>query len=266
MSRPMTAPARSRRSGPRPSWMLPPADPALFLSKTPSHHTLVSSAAAASVTQARQIDNSVNVPRVNVLFVLGGPASGKTALSAEIVATHPGAIHLEVRSLVRAAAQSGGALGERIKATFKVGKALPPTVTATVVRDAMLAASSAGPFVLSDFPRTLEHVEAFASLTEGSLPVRISALVLPSVGEEAAAARCKAVDANFLDATDMQLPEATLVKRAVAFEGLIAPVLKSLALRCSLHTLEPADSWETLSAAAKTTLATVAGFDMAPAA
>lgn len=246
--------------------MLPPVDPAGFLSKTPSHHTLFSSTAAASVTQARQIDNSISVPRINVLFVLGGPASGRAALSAEIAATHPGAIHLEVRSLVRAAALSGSALGERIKAMFKEGKTLPAAVTASLVRDAMLAASSAGPFVLSDFPRTLEHVEAFASVTEACLPARMSALVLPFVSEEAAAARWKASDEQFLDAADMKMPEATLVQRATAFEGFIAPVLKELTQRYPLHTLEPVDSWEQLSAAAKTTLATVAGFDMAPAA
>lgn len=244
--------------------MLPPVDPAAFLSRTPSHHTLTASAAAASIAQARLVENSVSAPRVNVLFVLGGPASGRAALSAEITAMHPGAIHLEVRSLLRAEALSGSAIGEQIKATFKQGKSIPTAVTVSLVRDAMLAAAP-GPFVLSDFPRTPEHVAAFANEALPLVPARMATLLL-RVSEEAAVARCKAADERFLDATDLQLGEAKLVQRAAAFEAQIKPVVEDLTLRCPLTTLEPTDSWEQLSAAATTALATVAGFDMAAAA
>ena len=95
MSRPCTpginASRPASRAGARaPSWAARPVEPAGFFSSKPSRHDLFPSASATSIAMSRRDVNS-NVPRVDVLFVLGGPSSGKKALCAELAAALPGA-------------------------------------------------------------------------------------------------------------------------------------------------------------------------------
>ena len=64
-------------------------DPALFYSSTPTHHNLTSSTSSSNIARARRAENSRHGHVV--LFMLGGPACGKTALSSALAAAIPGA-------------------------------------------------------------------------------------------------------------------------------------------------------------------------------
>lgn len=250
------------RAGPRPSWAAKPAAPSGFMSSKPSHHALGTSQSSANIAAARRTNNSLAVPRANVLFVLGGPASGKAALGAEIAAIYTGAVHLEVRALLRKVALSGTVLGERVKGLFSQGKALPATLTVAVLREAMVATASAGPFVLTDFPRTEEHVAAFMS---DGLPARIATLTL-RVSEAAALSRSRAEDAAFLEGNELQWPEAVLVKRLLAFDEQMVPVQALLARETQQPAIvvDASGTYTELSAAARAALEKVAGFDVKP--
>jgi len=226
-------------------------DPALFYSSMPpTHHSLASS---SNIAQARRVDNSRRGHVV--LFVLGGPSSGKTALSAALAAAIPGVEHLQVQQLLRREALAGTELGEHIKASFALGQPLAASVTASVLRDAM---GSARPerFIVSDFPLTPEHVVAFA---ETVLPNRFSAIRL-HVSTDMARERCRASNEQFLDVAELCLSEETLVRRLVDYEAHIEPVVRSLTESSWVQTVEASGAWADVLSKVQQALAAIPGY------
>jgi len=100
--------------------------------------------------------------RARVVFVLGGPGSGKGTQCARLVsAAGAGVSTVCAGELLRAAAQRDA----EIRATIDRGAIVPGHVTIGLLRDALRSASrahAAPPVVLLDgFPRALEQAEAF---------------------------------------------------------------------------------------------------------
>lgn len=112
---------------------------------------------------------SSTVPN-RVVFVLGGPGSGKGTQSAKLVADF-GVEHLSAGDLLRAHIKSGSADGKMVAEMIAQGQIVPSSVTVGLL-DAAMKASDKSLFLIDGFPRNDENREAFEKGT-GILPERV---------------------------------------------------------------------------------------------
>ncbi|THG23820.1 hypothetical protein TEA_001616 [Camellia sinensis var. sinensis] len=107
--------------------------------------------------------SSLNEKKVTVVFVLGGPGSGKGTQCANIV-EHFGYTHLSAGDLLRAEIKSGSENGTMIQNMIKEGKIVPSEVTIKLLQRAMQENAN-DKFLIDGFPRNEENRAAFESVT-----------------------------------------------------------------------------------------------------
>jgi adenylate kinase family enzyme len=98
-----------------------------------------------------------------VIFVLGGPGSGKGTQCAKIVDSY-GFVHLSAGDLLRAEINSGSENGTMIQNTIKEGKIVPSEVTVRLLQKAMEECNSNN-FLIDGFPRNEENRAVFEHVT-----------------------------------------------------------------------------------------------------
>jgi adenylate kinase (isozyme 1 subfamily) len=116
-----------------------------------------------------QSDAALTVPLVpgslpddtNVIFVLGGPGSGKGTQCERMVAKY-GFQHLSAGDLLRAEVASGSEVGRACQELMTEGKLVPQSVTIALLKNAMIS-SGASRFLVDGFPRALDQAEEFES-------------------------------------------------------------------------------------------------------
>ncbi|KAG0494412.1 hypothetical protein HPP92_005406 [Vanilla planifolia] len=123
--------------------------------------TLETSAAAGAKKNTNE--NPLGDKKVTVLFVLGGPGSGKGTQCANIV-QHFGFTHLSAGDLLRAEILSGSENGTMIQNMIKEGKIVPSEVTIKLLQIAM-AENENDKFLIDGFPRNEENRAAFEKVT-----------------------------------------------------------------------------------------------------
>ncbi|CDP09366.1 unnamed protein product [Coffea canephora] len=101
--------------------------------------------------------------KVTVVFVLGGPGSGKGTQCANIV-EHYGYTHLSAGDLLRAEIKSGSENGTMIQNMIKEGKIVPSEVTIKLLQRAMNESGN-DKFLIDGFPRNEENRAAFELVT-----------------------------------------------------------------------------------------------------
>jgi len=90
----------------------------------------------------------------SIVFVLGGPGSGKGTQCEKIKERYAGVVHLSAGDLLRAEAKSGSETGELIESIIKEGKLVPVEVTIGLLKAAMEKYREGMKMVLIDgFPR-----------------------------------------------------------------------------------------------------------------
>ncbi|KAL6767569.1 DAAK1 [Auxenochlorella protothecoides x Auxenochlorella symbiontica] len=94
-----------------------------------------------------------------IVFVLGGPGSGKGTQSGKLVKEF-GAVHLSAGDLLRAHMKSGTPDGQMVADMIANGRIVPSHVTVTLLKDAM-EASDKSLFLIDGFPRNEENRAAF---------------------------------------------------------------------------------------------------------
>jgi UMP-CMP kinase len=94
-----------------------------------------------------------------VVFVLGGPGSGKGTNCTRIVERF-GYVHLSAGDLLRAERESGSDLADMINTYIKEGKIVPAEVTVRLLRNAM-ESSGHNKFLVDGFPRDLHNLECW---------------------------------------------------------------------------------------------------------
>ncbi|KAG5231048.1 uridylate kinase family protein [Salix suchowensis] len=99
-----------------------------------------------------------------VVFVLGGPGSGKGTQCANIV-KHFGYTHLSAGDLLRAEMKSGSENGTMIQDMIKEGKIVPSEVTIKLLQKAMQDSGN-DKFLIDGFPRNEENRAAFEAVTK----------------------------------------------------------------------------------------------------
>ncbi|KYQ91891.1 UMP-CMP kinase [Tieghemostelium lacteum] len=95
------------------------------------------------------------VVKPNVVFVLGGPGSGKGTQSANIVRDF-GYVHLSAGDLLRAEMNSGSKDGAMISQMIKNGEIVPSSVTVNLLKNAIFSSKSLN-FLVDGFPRNQEN-------------------------------------------------------------------------------------------------------------
>lgn len=106
-----------------------------------------------------------DIEKVTVVYILGGPGSGKGTQSAHLVQDY-GFIHLSAGDLLRAEQErEDSEYGQLIKDYIKDGKIVPMEVTVKLLENAMHAKLShgRGRFLIDGFPRKLDQAAFFES-------------------------------------------------------------------------------------------------------
>ena len=100
-------------------------------------------------------------PKKKVVFVLGGPGSGKGTNCSKIVELF-GYVHLSAGDLLREERNSGSALAEMINTFIAEGKIVPAEVTVRLLRAAM-EKSGSNKFLVDGFPRDMDNLKCWES-------------------------------------------------------------------------------------------------------
>lgn len=92
-----------------------------------------------------------------VVFVLGGPGSGKGTQCDKIVAKY-GFTHLSTGDLLRDEVSSGSERGKKLTAIMEKGELVPLETVLELLKDGMLkAASTSKGFLIDGYPRELDQ-------------------------------------------------------------------------------------------------------------
>ena len=97
-----------------------------------------------------------------VIFVLGGPGSGKGTQCAKIVDSF-GYVHFSAGDLLRQFVRSGTKEGNECAEMMQQGKIVPSSVTVNLLKTAMKE-SGQSKFLIDGFPRNLENRDTFLSV------------------------------------------------------------------------------------------------------
>ncbi|OIQ20678.1 MAG: adenylate kinase [Bacteriovorax sp. MedPE-SWde] len=111
-------------------------------------------------------DPRLPCPKPNVLFVLGGPGSGKGTM-CELAQIQLGWKHLSAGDLLRAERNSGGESASMIEEIIKAGKIVPSEITVNLLKDEMeriTRTTGSTNFLIDGFPRSLENMEAWNNI------------------------------------------------------------------------------------------------------
>lgn len=104
-----------------------------------------------------------------IVFVLGGPGSGKGTQCAKIVKEF-GYTHLSAGDLLRDEQKSGSVHGEMIKNFIKEGKIVPVEVTIALIEKAIMVNRKHGQFkfLIDGFPRNQDNLKGWNDVAENS--------------------------------------------------------------------------------------------------
>ena len=103
-----------------------------------------------------------------VVFVLGGPGSGKGTQSARLVSEY-GFVHLSAGDLLREEVASGSKNGDMIANMIKNGEIVPSVVTVNLLKGA-IEKSGKDKFLVDGFPRNEENNQSWEDTVCTLLP------------------------------------------------------------------------------------------------
>lgn len=126
-------------------------------------HVYKKGVAPAPKVVLHHFDPRLPCPQPNVVFVIGGPGSGKGTM-CELAESQLGWTHLSSGDLLRAERQAGGPTAATIEEFLKAGKLVPNEVVVTLLKNAMetvTRTTGKNNFLLDGFPRSLGNLEAW---------------------------------------------------------------------------------------------------------
>lgn len=163
--------------------------------------------------------------KYQVVFVLGGPGSGKGTVCSRI-ASDFGYTHLSAGDLLREEQEGGGELGQMIKEMISIGSLVPASVTVQLLGKAMASAfksaNSCNKFLIDGFPRNMDNADAFYEILGRDCIVDY---VLFLDCDEATMK--KRLLHRGLTSGRLDDNEITIVKRFRTYNDLTRPVLQS---------------------------------------
>ncbi|MEM7387435.1 MAG: nucleoside monophosphate kinase [Verrucomicrobiota bacterium] len=137
-------------------------------------HVYKKGVAPAPTVVLHHCDPRKPCPRPNVVFVLGGPGSGKGTM-CELAESQLGWTHLSTGDLLRAEREAGGPNAEIIEQLIGGGNLAPNEIVVDLLRKAMervTRTTGRNNFLLDGFPRSLANLEAWYEMfgREAELP------------------------------------------------------------------------------------------------
>lgn len=108
-------------------------------------------------------DPRLPCPKPNVVFVLGGPGTGKGTM-CKLAEDQLGWTHLSTGDLLREELEAGGPTAASIDAYITAGKLVPNEITVALLKSAMeMTTRTTGKknFLLDGFPRSLDNLDAW---------------------------------------------------------------------------------------------------------
>ncbi len=136
-------------------------------------HVYKKGVAPAPKVTLHYVDPRQPCPKPNVVFVIGGPGSGKGTM-CEVAEIQLGWVHLSAGDLLRAELASGSATAESIDKIIKAGELVPNDIIVTLIKDAMeniTRTTGKNNFLLDGFPRSLNNLEGWNDVFADSLPL-----------------------------------------------------------------------------------------------
>ena len=112
-------------------------------------------------------------PAPNVVFVIGGPGSGKGTM-CELAQIQLGWIHLSAGDLLRTELDSGGPTAATIEQFIIAGELVPNQIMVTLLRDAMekqTRTTGKRNFLLDGFPRSLNNMDGWHEVFGSTSPL-----------------------------------------------------------------------------------------------
>merc|ERR1711970_1270906 len=113
-----------------------------------------------STLQLCFIDNFTQMAKI--VFIVGGPGSGKGTQCDRIVQKY-GYCHLSSGDLLREEVASGSERGNKLQEIMKKGELVPLETVLAMIKDKMMANSSASGFLIDGYPREVAQGEQFES-------------------------------------------------------------------------------------------------------
>eukprot|EP00903_Cladosiphon_okamuranus_P008078 g7791.t2 len=114
---------------------------------------------------------SASGPKLPVVFVLGGPGSGK-GTQCERLAKEYGYVHLSAGELLREERASGSSDGQLIDEYIREGRIVPVAISLGLLRKAMEASGPHARFLIDGFPRNSDNVEGWDAIMGDVADVR----------------------------------------------------------------------------------------------
>eukprot|EP00062_Callorhinchus_milii_P017192 gi/632969231/ref/XP_007900976.1/ PREDICTED: adenylate kinase isoenzyme 1 isoform X1 [Callorhinchus milii] len=119
------------------------------------------SAQAEGLLCAAEIIMTENLKNYKIIFVVGGPGSGKGTQCEKIVAKY-GYTHLSTGDLLRETVSSGSERGKKLSAIMEKGELVPLETVLDMLKDAMIAkAGSSKGFLIDGYPREVKQGQEF---------------------------------------------------------------------------------------------------------
>lgn len=126
-------------------------------------HVYKKGVAPAPTVVLHHFDPREPLPKPNVVFVLGGPGSGKGTMCS-LAETQLGWTHLSAGDLLRAERGAGGPTAATIEKYIAAGEIVPSEITVTLLMRAMETAmrrTGRINFLLDGFPRSIENMDGW---------------------------------------------------------------------------------------------------------
>jgi UMP-CMP kinase len=137
-------------------------------------HVYKKGVAPAPKVELHHCDPRQPCPRPNVVFVLGGPGTGKGTM-CELAESQLGWTHFSTGELLRAELKAGGPDAATIEEFVTAGKLVPNGITLALLKNAMektTRMTGKTNFLLDGFPRSLANLEGWHEIfgREAELP------------------------------------------------------------------------------------------------
>lgn len=126
-------------------------------------HVYKKGVAPAPTVAIHHFDPREPCPAPNVVFVIGGPGSGKGTM-CELASIQLGWVHLSTGELIRAELESGGPQAASINKYVEAGELVPNEMFVTLLKEKMekiTRTTGKCNFLLDGFPRSLNNMEGW---------------------------------------------------------------------------------------------------------